>query len=185
MMPQESHIPIRCEGQIADTPIAYCVHSATGRERQTAQMLKKLTRAEVLFPTRKVNERVDKQWLQRERPLLPGYLFIYAQQPLHLSPGMLRDLYRVLSYGDQCQQLRGSDYAFALWVYRNEGCIDISRSYLQGSAVRIVDGPLVDYQSHIIKVDRHKRRALISLPFAGRNLEIWLCFDWLEPLHTG
>ena len=48
----------------------------------------------------------------------------------------------------------------------------MSEGYLVGSELVVSDGPLIDYQGKVMKIDRHKRTAVLELEFLGRKTKV-------------
>lgn len=48
----------------------------------------------------------------------------------------------------------------------------MSEGYLVGSELVVTDGPLKDYQGKVMKIDRHKRTAVLELEFLGRKTKV-------------
>ena len=49
--------------------------------------------------------------------------------------------------------------------------VETSIGFIEGDKVIITEGPLMGYESSIIKIDRHKRTALLELEFLGEVRE--------------
>jgi len=47
--------------------------------------------------------------------------------------------------------------------------IEPSIGFIEGEHVVVTEGPLIGYESQIIKIDRHKREALLAVEFMGRT----------------
>jgi transcriptional antiterminator NusG len=87
------------------------------------------------------------------------------------------DVYKVLGYGTDSRELLDNDYQYAMWIYRHCGNIETSKVILEGSTVRVVDGPLVDGIGTIIRIDRHKRRAWVEFDFYGKKHTVSLSIE--------
>lgn len=53
-----------------------------------------------------------------------------------------------------------------------ERILKMSEGYLVGSELVVTDGPLKDYQGKVMKIDRHKRTAVLELEFLGRKTKV-------------
>ena len=47
----------------------------------------------------------------------------------------------------------------------------------EGNTVRVVDGPLRGYLGNVVKVNLHKREAVVRVEFMGRDLELKMGVD--------
>jgi transcriptional antiterminator NusG len=127
-------------------------------------------RIKVIVPVRTLQEKRMGRWELREKPLIPGYVFVYAEDKVSFeaikSP---LNVYRILQYQMGQRELTGSDFEYAVWIYRHDGKITPSKVLFEGSDVRVVDGPLMDTMGRITRIDRHKRRAWVEFDFDGRK----------------
>ena len=122
-------------------------------------------------PMKSVPEKRNGQWSERQQSLLPGYLFLYNDEettPLDL-PSKVHHLYTVLQYEKGIKALTGSDKEYAEWIYRHHGEMQVSHVLTVGNTIQVINGPLMDCQGTIIKLDKHKRRAWIEFTFDGQK----------------
>ncbi len=75
----------------------------------------------------------------------------------------------------------GIDYHYPMWIYRHCGDIDTSKVVLEGSIVRVVDGPLLDGIGTIVRIDRHKRRAWVEFDFSDNKHVVSLSIEVVTP----
>jgi len=169
---------------------SYCLYCRTGAEDKIVRVLhKRLTeelheQAEILFPSRIMNQRKRGTWSRVKQPLLPGYVFIYLSEEIPFPTYLLReagDAYKILKNLDNSLPLKGSDEEYAMWVYRHHGLIRPSRvKFEQGRLVKVIDGPLLDLSGKITKVDRHHKRVYVSFMFGGKKQIINMSIDDLS-----
>lgn len=113
--------------------------------------------------------------MQLEKIIIPGYAFIYADRYEEIDNiKKINGIYKFLTYGDGSKKLVGSDAAYAMWIYNNQGLIDVSEVIIAGSIVEVVSGPLTECMGKIIWVDRKKSKALVEFDFDGivRNISL-------------
>ena len=65
------------------------------------------------------------------------------------------------------------------WLLRHAGLIKPSRILQTGETIQVVDGPLLDFNGKIVKLDHHKRRAWVEFDFDGQNKVISIGVEWL------
>lgn len=116
-------------------------------------------------------------------PMFPGYLFLHTSKP--------GDLYERISSSTgkyifkYCQVLKTGGYLSPLTDAEAENIsvlcgknhvISMSEGYITGDKLKIIAGPLKDMEGKIVKIDRHKRCALIEIDFLGgiRKLKVGL-----------
>lgn len=136
---------------------------------------------EVIAPVRLLFERKKKSWETTERPLLPGYIFLYSDQVINFDRVNI-DLVHPLYYQRGERELQGADYVYAEWIKRNNGRIEISEIMNVNKEVKVIRGPLFDRIGKIVKLDRHKRRATVSFSFGGTEKQVSLSVIELEHL---
>jgi transcriptional antiterminator NusG len=121
---------------------------------------------------------------KESRPLIPGYVFFESGRvPDWEAIVWFPAVYKPLSYADDSFALRGRDLEFVRSLMKNNGVYKISRAVADGSKIRIVDGPLKDYEGSIVKVNRRKGWALVKIAGEGIINNIWLGFELLEELN--
>lgn len=162
---------------------AYCVFCRTGSETSVKQCLGILdNRIKVIVPVRTLQEKRMGRWELHEKVLIPGYVFVYTEDKVSFEAIKTPlKVYRILQYRVGERELTGSDYEYALWIYRHDGKIGPSKVLVEGSDVRVVDGPLMDTMGRITRIDRHKRRAWVEFDFDGRKQVISLSVIDLTP----
>lgn len=155
---------------------AYCIFCKTGSENYVKQQINKIDDNIIaIVPVRVLWEKHNGKWETRERPMLPGYVFLYYEDKL--PDDILRTLvrhYKLLEYDTGKRELWGYDYEYAMWIYSHNGRIEESKALFEGDIIKVVDGPLAEGIGRIIKLDRHKRRAWVEFDFAGRIFRVSL-----------
>jgi transcription antitermination factor NusG len=148
---------------------SYCVFCKTGFEKDVAQRLNTIdNRIEAMAPTRVLQEKRKGIWEQRELILIPSYVFLYAEEEIKVNlKAEVSDVYKLLEYGTGFRELHGMDYEYAMWIYRHQGNIDISKVLTEGRSVKVLDGPLLDAFGTIVRLDKHKRKVWIEFDFDG------------------
>ena len=150
---------------------SYCVFCKTGSEKDVAQRVHTIdNRIEAIAPVCTLQEKRQGKWEQREQILLPGYVFLYAEEEMQVElRGEVSDLYKVLVYGTGLRELYGVDYEYSMWIYRHQGSINTSKVLTEGRNVKVIDGPLLDGFGTIVRLDKHKRRVWIDFEFDGQK----------------
>ncbi len=165
---------------------AYCLMCRTGNELDVIRIVSKYApELTVLSPTRILPEKISGQWRDREKALLPGYVFLYTDLDFHPSiRRMSRHFFKYLSYELGSRQLYGNDKAYADWIYQHHGKIQPSRILTEGDRLRVIDGPLQDQVGTIIKLDKHKRRVWVKIEFDGHQRVICLGAQFVDTIDS-
>ena len=150
---------------------AYCVMCRTGSEQLAVQSINQsYSDVSAIAPLKTIPEKRQGQWQSRDQILLPGYIFIYAAGELpHDLRQRSNNLYKVLQYERGIRALTGSDADYAQWVYKHQGKIEQSTVLTEGGQIKVVSGPLLDFEGRITKLDKHKRRAWVEFDFDGHK----------------
>lgn len=163
---------------------AYCIFCKTGFEYSVAQDINKIfNNFEAVVPTKVLKEKRNGKWEDKNQILLPGYIFLFGEQKLEET---LRDkvfnVYKLLQYKTGERALTGSDYEYAMWVYRHNGSIVTSEVIAEGKNVKVIDGPLLDITGKIVRLDKHKKRAWVEIDFDGQKRVISLSVECILEL---
>ncbi len=158
-----------------------CVFCKTGSENILAEQLKEIAGIREAFAVQQVQHRSERG-VRSEivKIMLPGYVFFLADGTL--KPHLLYQndsVLRLLTYGE-AWALRGGDLDFARWMHRHGGLLGLSRAYRVGQRVTIASGPLKELEGVIQKVDRRNRNGLVLIEFCGKQIKVWLAFDYIS-----
>ncbi len=158
----------------------YCVFCKGGAETRAAAVYS-AAGCEAIVPMIEKDVRKQGVWQRRRHKMLPGYTFLYSDRKLNYDE--LRSAggtARVLRYGTGECELRDTDREFALWLYRNKGCIGVSVAVKVGTRILITGGPLLDYAGRIKEVNRSKRIAKVEVSIEDAVRNVWMSFERLE-----
>lgn len=157
----------------------YCIFCKSGSEDMVAEKIAALCPGlEAIIPVRTLQEKKKGLWVSTRQHLIPGYIFLYDKQNTSLQRvTQLLDVYKLLDYQAGTRELIDNDYNYAMWIYRHCGNIETSRIVLEGSRVKVIDGPLIDVVGTIVRIDRHKRRAWVEFDFYGRKHVVSLSIE--------
>ncbi len=169
------------EETIIEYSQVYCLFCRTGQEMSVVRELNTWHRGMAVYPEKEKLEYRNNRWEKLRKPLLRGYIFLFAQPSLDISRvNRLNGVLRVLSYDDGQCNLLGTDRAFADWIWAQEGVVTLSKAVKEGDHVEIIDGPLINMKGAIVMIDKRKRIAKVDLSLVGSSMRIWLSFDYIE-----
>lgn len=105
---------------------------------------------------------------------MPGYLFFVSDHPQELQKLLKRipEFAKTLGDDDGAIPLYQEEVEFLQRYTGEERILKMSEGYLVGSELVVTDGPLKDYQGKVMKIDRHKRTAVLELEFLGRKTKV-------------
>ena len=123
------------------------------------------------------------QYVDRERDLLPGYVFLYSEEPIRLPQDIRRNLDRIirsLRTTDYEYRLQGADEQFAMMLYRKNGIVGKTEVTEENGRFTICDETFRDVPVEILKVDRRDERMKISMSVAGRKVQTWVQYNIVQ-----
>jgi len=163
--------------------IIYCLYCRTAAANAVVRDAERVFRCQAIRPLQVQHTRKNRKPVDIERDLLPGYVFLYAEEALDV-PTMWRidGVIRVLrNPGEgntgEAYELRGADKAFAEMLLERAGVIGKTEVYEEGQFIKLKDSAFRGLETKILKVDRRNRRMMIEIPFAGRTLETWVEYE--------
>ena len=121
-----------------------------------------------------------KKW-DEESVLIKGYVFIYVPKGYDIR--YIRsdnNPYRILKWQLELGKLFGEDYRYSEWVLQQDGLIGVSKAVKVNEKVKIVDGPLADFEGYIVKYSKRNRNCLVEVNFMNQTIRTWLPFEWTD-----
>lgn len=133
---------------------------------------------EAFVPQCEAIERTSKE--KTLKIMFPNYIFVktYLNQEQFndlllsmkdINDGLIKQLRNM-----EVSALRQSEIEFYNTVLDNQYIIRVSEGYKEDGKTVITSGPLLHYQNHILKVNRHNNTAYLDLTFFDRNIIVGL-----------
>jgi len=142
------------------------------------------------FPQRRLDIRKQGKIKPSVSAVFPGYIFIEAENAQDLIANQWKfrrteGFYRFLKSNQDITPLSDRDLELVLhFIKNNSPVVGISRVYFnENSRIVVVEGPLVGLEGRIIKVDKRKGRAKISLDLYNDSFTIDLAFELMNSLE--
>ncbi len=106
--------------------------------------------------------------------LFPGYLFCKTEDAEDLKKRlrMILECAKLLGSENIIIPLKGEEEMLLYKLCGEEHVLDVSTGYYEGDSVRIIKGPLMGLEGRIVKINRHKRIAVLSVELMQRSMEI-------------
>lgn len=160
----------------------YVMQVRTGTEENICIQCKKDIEEAVLekcfLPYYEEKRRVQGEWRILKKLLFPGYVFVITEDMETLYQQLKRviGLTKLLGTGREITPLTEDETAFLKRFGGEEQIVAMSEGIIEGSKVIVNSGPLQGMEGYIRKIDRHKRRAYLEIPFFGRvqNVQVGL-----------
>lgn len=158
---------------------AYCLQCQTQQSSAVAELLEAMGTGRAFTP--RILQRQRKQGETKEiyRDLLPGYVFLFREEPLESFYRYLamNGVIRFLQYEDKSRELRGADYDFAARLYQREGKVGVVTALKEGDTVRMADPLFAAHDGRILRLDIRKGRAKVAFTFDEQEIEVWVACD--------
>jgi transcription antitermination factor NusG len=112
------------------------------------------------------------------RCVMPGYVFFMAEtEPDWERVLRTKYVYRALAYGDGARALRGADLDFVYHLLHKGRIAEVSHVVRVGTKIKVIDGPLADYEGRIVGVNRKRCCAKVTLDTEGTIKHAWLQYE--------
>lgn len=122
-----------------------------------------------VVPKRKINERKNGVWHDKEKPLFPGYVLIGGKitiedyYTLKKVPGILK----ILRDNKELYRIHPEEIKVISRLMNNGELIGTSTAFQRGDSIEITDGPLLGMEGLIQSIDRRKGRVRVNISFLG------------------
>lgn len=160
---------------------AYCIFCNTTDRGRIAEIIARNYGYRVITPKIVQRKWVGKTPLEVVHDFLPGYIFIYSEEPIEDFIKLLRidGVFRVLGERESGNRLGGSDLGFAEMLLNCGGTIGILKTYREGDRVKLAQGALGGIEGEIIKLDR-RGRAQVQYAFDGATYKVWVGYEMID-----
>lgn len=114
------------------------------------------------------------------KPLFPGYIFVKSEMEQSdfdnflYKLGEQRDGLIKQLKEDGVSALRKEEIDMFTRLLNSEGILVMSQAFIEDKRAKVISGPLIYYQDHIVKVDRHNKLAYLDIEFMNRQILVGL-----------
>lgn len=161
---------------------SYVLFTLSGKETNLCEEL--INKYDDLYALvlRRMVHRSDhgRKW-DEESVLIKGYVFIYLPKNYDIKNIKSdNNPFRLLNWKQDLGRLYGEDKRYAKWVLEQDGLIGVSKAIKVNERVKIVEGPLKEFEGYIIDYSKRNRNCLVEVEFMGRTITTWLPFEWTD-----
>ncbi len=134
---------------------------------------------QTIIPKQVQHTRDKGKMVDRIHNLLPGYLFLYSEEPLDISECQrTHGVIRCLREGKDGQyELQGKDEEFALFLLEREGIIGKTYVTEENGMLEISLKSFRGADVKITKVDRRNTRMQIEIRFLRQIIRTWIEYE--------
>ena len=165
----------------------YCLFCLTQRTEIIKRLVECAWGYKVISPTNVQRHWEHGQKVEKEVRFLPGYLFIYSEEPIgYFAPlRQINGVIRQLGTLESGFELNGPDLAFSELLLQNKGKIGTQKVYKEGDRIRLCEGLLKGFSGTITKVDHQYKRMQITFTFDGVERKVWTGYDIVAKPENG
>lgn len=158
----------------------YVMQVMVGREEATADLcrflIKDKTVLENCFIPKYIKKRkVKGVWTNDKSIIFKGYVFLISDNIAELYNALKQvpDMTKVIGKKkEEIYPLLDSEVVSLSRFVDEQYTLGLSRGYIEGGIIHITEGPLKGHEAYIKKIDRHKRDAIVQVPFLGELRQI-------------
>lgn len=120
------------------------------------------------------------------RKLFPGYILVETNriEQFYFRINRLPHIIKFLRNNDYFLEVENDEIKHIFNLINKEGLIDISQGFMINDKVKIIDGPLLNYEGIIKKIDKRKGRAKVEFTIHNNPLLIDLGIDIIQITET-
>ncbi|SFS42607.1 antiterminator LoaP [Marininema halotolerans] len=160
----------------------YALFVELGKEEVVKKKLDYYFDPETLYsfiPKRKILERKNGHTSYVIKKMFPSYVLIRTKMRTEIFHVLqeIEEVHRLLNTGAYFSKDTGvffskiddEEMRVITKLAANNGIVDSSKIYIEGSGVHVESGPLKGLENSIKKIDRRKKRAKIKVNFMGKE----------------
>lgn len=125
-----------------------------------------------------------------EKIMFPGYLFIESELEQAAMDEQIKELrmqktgiVKLLKFDKEgTPALRSEEKDYLERLLGKNKVLEHSTGLIQGNQVIITEGPLRGFESQIVKIDRHKRRAVLELELCGQPTRVSVSLEIVQKI---
>lgn len=135
---------------------------------------------EAYSPTCERETKVQGEVVKVTARLFPGYIFIESDHVIDFyhrmqkvkSRRFLQALTRVLRAGEEFTPLKEEEEKAFLSLFGDKHNVGMSKGIIQDGKLHILEGPLTGREDDIIRIDRHKKTAILQMRILGKFITV-------------
>lgn len=156
----------------------YVIQVRSGSEESIRKQCQKIMDKEILercfVPKYEEKKRYQGAWHTEEKNLFPGYVFLVSSRLDELYEKLkgIIGMTKLLGTGKEIVSLKEDEIELLEKLEAGEKPVALSEGIIENGKVRVMVGPLMGLEGYIKKIDRHKRKAWLSIKMFGKNMEM-------------
>ena len=160
----------------------YCLFCRTQRARRIAELLETCGLHRAFTPRVICRHRVQGRLVDKPYDLLPGYVFLFAEEEITDFSFLRRidGVGRLVGRREDRYELSGTDRTFAEQLYEAEGLVNPMPLVHEGKQVRLLNPLFQNSHGVITEIDYKKQRARVEFTFDEERWIAWVAIEELR-----
>ena len=157
----------------------YVIQTLKGQELKNAMQIRQevVKKDENVFVIEnEMQYRIRGEWIVDRTPFFPGYVFVEISDSdaEDFDARLRKKLHplKLITVGGEITPINPEEKEYLLLLAGDEHVIKHSAGFKVYDRVEISSGTFKGFNGEIKRLDRHNRRAKISLPLMGREVEV-------------
>ncbi len=183
-----NHFGLRKEqtGTMREKFMWYVIQVRTGTEEKICIQCKKTIPKSIMehcfIPHYEEKRKIQGKWKTLQHVLFPGYVFVITNEIDKLRDKLksVIGMTRLIGSGDDVVPLTDQEIALLLSFGGDKQLIEMSEGIIIGDMIIINSGPLKGKEGYIRKINRHKRKAWLEIPFFGSMQTVQVGLEIVE-----
>lgn len=166
----------------------YVIQVKTGTEESIKKQCESIIKKEVLtsciLPYYEEQKKYHGAWHVRRKILFPGYVFLVSEcfEELFESLKNVIGLTKLIGTGREIVPLTEAEVDLLKRLTKDDHVVEMSTGIVINGKVRVISGPLEDMEGYIKRIDRHKRKAVLTIEMFGRTVEMQAGLEIIEKI---
>lgn len=166
----------------------YVIQVKAGTEERIKKQCESLIAENILegcfLPYYEEQKKYQGTWHVRRKILFPGYVFLVSEHLEELFEKLRQviGLTKLLGTGKEIVPLTEDEVTLLKRLGKDDQVVEISTGIVVNGKVRIISGPLEDMEGLIKRIDRHKRKAVLTIEMFGRSIEMQAGLEIIEKI---
>ena len=169
----------------------YVIQTMKGKEEKVADEVRRDVAKEdeiVFIFENEMEYKVKGEWIKDTNPFFPGYIFVdmNAERAPEFDIRLRKEKYplRLLRIDDQVTPIRPEEEEYLTRLGGEEHIIRNSEGFRIDDMVEITSGSFKGWKGEIKKLNRHKRRATITVSMMGRDVEVSIGLEIVKKISA-
>ena len=167
----------------------YVIQTLKGKEKKIAVEIRKdVAEADetVFVFENEMEYKVKGEWIKDRNPFFPGYIFVEMEngRACEFDYRLRKKMHplKLMQVDGKVTPIKPEEEGYLTRLGGKEHVIRNSEGFRVDDMVQITSGSFKNWTGEIRKLNRHKRRALISVPMMGREIEVSIGLEIVKNL---